>query len=175
MATILNPYLSFEDTAAAAMTFYQSVLGGDLTTSTFGEFGMSEDPAHSDKIMHAQLQTPGGLTLMAADVPPDVELQAGNNMAISLSGEDESELRGFFDGLADGGSVDQPLCRPRGVTPSACSPTASGLRGWSTHWVRKPSPKADRPTPRIGSGDGHGRGRARACAHPASGIRGAGA
>ncbi|MEJ7633779.1 VOC family protein [Aeromicrobium sp.] len=109
MATILNPYLSFEDTAAAAMTFYQSVLGGDLTTSTFGEFGMSEDPAHSDKIMHAQLQTPGGLTLMAADVPPDVELQAGNNMAISLSGEDESELRGFFDGLADGGSVDQPF------------------------------------------------------------------
>jgi PhnB protein len=49
MATRLNPYLNFRDTARQAMEFYQSVLGGELTTSTFGEFGASDDPAEKDK------------------------------------------------------------------------------------------------------------------------------
>jgi uncharacterized glyoxalase superfamily protein PhnB len=50
--TILNPYLGFRDTAREAMTFYQSVFGGDLQLSTFGDFHASEDPAEADKIMH---------------------------------------------------------------------------------------------------------------------------
>ena len=69
MATYLNPYLSFRDTARQAMEFYQSVFGGELTLSTFGEFHASEDPAEVDKIMHGQLETPGGLVLMGADTP----------------------------------------------------------------------------------------------------------
>jgi PhnB protein len=114
MTTILNPYLAFDGKAAEAMTFYQSVLGGDLTLSTFGEFQMNDDPADADKIMHAQLQTPNGLTLMAADVPTTVELRPGNNVSISLSGNDEDELRGYFDGLAGGGgTVDQPFVKAR--------------------------------------------------------------
>ncbi|ABY25069.1 PhnB [Renibacterium salmoninarum ATCC 33209] len=43
MAVRLNPYLSFQDTAKQAMTFYQSVFGGELTLSTFREFHASED------------------------------------------------------------------------------------------------------------------------------------
>lgn len=60
MSTTLNPYISFRDNAREAMTFYQSVLGGELTVSTFGEFQMTEDPADTDKIMHGMLITPGG-------------------------------------------------------------------------------------------------------------------
>jgi len=41
----LNPYLSFRNDARAAMTFYQSVFGGELDISTFGQFeGMVQDP-----------------------------------------------------------------------------------------------------------------------------------
>ncbi|MEV7398771.1 VOC family protein [Aeromicrobium sp. NPDC092404] len=109
MATLLNPYISFRDTAREAMDFYQSVLGGEVKRNTFAEFQVSEDPAEADKIMHSQLETPGGLTLMAADVPNGQDHSVGDNIAISLSGEDESELRGYFEGLSAGGTVQVPF------------------------------------------------------------------
>lgn len=109
MTTRLNPYLSFRDTAKQAMQFYQSVFGGELATSTFAEFHASEDPAEQDKIMHSMLTTDGGLVLMASDTPNRMEYNPGNNYSISLSGEDEAELRGYWDKLADGGNVTMPL------------------------------------------------------------------
>jgi PhnB protein len=59
--------------------------------------------------MHGQLDTESGLTLMAADTPPGQEHQAGNNFAVSLSGEDASELRGYWRKLSTGGQVSVPL------------------------------------------------------------------
>ena len=60
MTTRLNPYLSFRDKAQEAMDFYQSVFGGELTRSTFGEYQLGDDPAEKDKIMHSQLLTDSG-------------------------------------------------------------------------------------------------------------------
>src|SRR5215469_16863478 len=93
----LNPYLSFRDNANAAMEFYQSVFGGELTSSTFAEFHASDDPAEQDKIMHSMLTTKGGLVLMASDTPNRMDYTPGNNFSISLSGTqaDEGELRGY--------------------------------------------------------------------------------
>ncbi|HSK28141.1 MAG TPA: VOC family protein [Jiangellales bacterium] len=109
MGTTLNPYLSFRDSAREAMDFYQSVFGGEVSRSTFGEYQASEDPAEQDKIMHAQLRTEGGLVLMAADTPNAMDLTPGTNFAVSLSGDDEAELRGYWDKLTDGGTVAMPL------------------------------------------------------------------
>ena len=109
MTTRLNPYLSFRDTARQAMEFYQSVFGGELDLNTFASMNASEDPAEADKIMHSMLETDGGLTLMAADTPNSMELNPGNNTAISLSGEDDAELRGYWDKLSSGGTVQMPL------------------------------------------------------------------
>ena len=109
MTTRLNPYLSFRDNAKEAMEFYHSVCGGTLTTGTFAEFHASEDPAEADKIMHSQLETRGGLVLMAADTPNSMELQSGSSISVSLSGEDEAELRRYWEGLIDGGHVVEPL------------------------------------------------------------------
>jgi len=109
MTTRLNPYLNFRDTAREAMEFYRSVFGGELTMSTFAELHASDDPAEQDKIMHAQLVTDQGLTLMAADLPNSMDFTPGNNFAISLSGEDEAELRGYWDKLSDGGNIGMPL------------------------------------------------------------------
>ena len=107
--TILNPYLSFRDTARAAMDFYQSVFGGELTRSTFAEFQASEDPSEQDKIMHSQLKTDGGLALMAADTPNSMEWSPGSNGSISLGGDNEAELRGYWDKLVEGGTITMPL------------------------------------------------------------------
>jgi PhnB protein len=117
VATHLNPYLSFRDSARTAMEFYQSVFGGELTLSTFGEFHASEDPAEADKIMHGQLTSPGGLVLMGADTPNSMELAAQSNISVSVSGQDLAELQGYWDTLADGGTVLQPFVQaPWGAT-----------------------------------------------------------
>jgi PhnB protein len=109
MATHLNPYLSFRDNAREAMEFYKGVFGGTLTMSTFAEYHASEDPGEADKIMHSMLEAPNGVTFMAADTPNGMEHVPGRNVSMSLSGEDEAELRGYFDKLAEGGTVEMPL------------------------------------------------------------------
>ncbi len=121
MSTKLNPYLSFRDNAREALDFYQSVFGGEVTRSTFGEFHASEDPAEQDKVMHSMLETNNGLTLMAADTPNGMDCTPGSNFSISLSGDDEAELRGYWDKLADGGNIGMPLERaPWGDTFGMC-------------------------------------------------------
>jgi PhnB protein len=108
-AVQLNPYLQFQDLAREAMDFYRSVFGGELSMDTFASMGMSGDPSNDDRIMHAQLVTDHGLVLMASDVPDGVPYQPGSAIAISLSGDDEPTLRGYYDDLADGGTVVEPL------------------------------------------------------------------
>jgi PhnB protein len=107
--TTLNPYLNFRGTAREAITFYQSVLGGEVTLSTFGEFQMAQDPSQADLVMHSQLSTDGGLVLMASDTPDGMDLTVGSNVSISLSGDDEAEIRGYWDGITADGQVTVPF------------------------------------------------------------------
>lgn len=110
MTTYLNPYLSFRDGAFDAMQHYQRVLGGELTRSTFAEYGMAKDPADADKTMHAQLITEKGWRLMASDSPAGTDHAPGGH-SVSLSGEaeDSAELHRCWDGLAEGADVQEPL------------------------------------------------------------------
>jgi PhnB protein len=108
MASRLNPYISFDGNARDAMEFYNGVLGGKLEVSTFGDLGAAHGD-DADKIMHGMLETDDGLTLMGADTPPGQEFNPGNTMAVSLSGDDGDKLRGYWDGLSEGGTVTVPL------------------------------------------------------------------
>lgn len=108
MPSKLNPYLNFNGDARQAMEFYKSVFGGELRMNTFGEFGAT-DAANANNIMHAQLETPNGFTLMASDTPPEMPFQPGNTMAVSLSGDDADELRGYWEKLSSSGQVMMPL------------------------------------------------------------------
>ena len=109
MTSRLNPYISFDGDARTAMEFYEDVFGGTLTLNTFGDFGGEEGGPDNDKIMHGMLETGSGLTLMGADTPPGVEHQPGNNIAVSLSGDDAAELKGYWEKLSTGGTVSVPL------------------------------------------------------------------
>ena len=111
MPTILTPYVSFRDNAREAMEFYKSVFGGELTVSTFGDFQASEDPSEQNKVMHSQLTSPSGLVLMAADTPNSMDYTPGTAISISLSGDDEPELTGYYEKLVDGGTVTEPLAK----------------------------------------------------------------
>ncbi|QIG39672.1 VOC family protein [Microbacterium sp. 4R-513] len=110
---ILNPYLSFKNNAREAIEFYRSVFGGDLQISTFGDFpGMVEDPAENDLVMHSQLTSPDGFVLMASDTPDRMPYEAPAGVAVSVSGEDEAQLQGYWDALSAGGNVTMPYDTP---------------------------------------------------------------
>ncbi len=104
MASLLTPYLSFRADARQALEFYQQVFGGELTLSTFGEFGMADTP-QADQIMHGQLETPLGFTLMASDTPPGMDFTEGSRITVAITGDDVEELRGYFEQLSEGAEV----------------------------------------------------------------------
>lgn len=107
MASRLNPYITFAGDARQAMEFYKEVLGGTLRLNTYGEYGQQDTPM-ADKIMHGMLESPSGFTLMGADTPTD-DHKPGNNFSVSLSGDDDAELRGYWEKLSAGASVAVPL------------------------------------------------------------------
>ena len=110
MPVLLNPYLNFPDgQAREALEFYASVLGGEPSIMTFGDMG-TEGPL-AQQVMHGQLETPDGLTLMGADAPPEfVQVTFGDNVSVSISGDDAETMRRWFDALSEGAqAVTTPL------------------------------------------------------------------
>jgi PhnB protein len=108
MASRLNPYLSFNGNARQAMEFYKEVFGGEMTLSTFGDLGAPDSP-DANKVMHSQLESPSGFTLMASDTPEGMSYSPGDTITVSLSGDDNAELHGYWDKLAAAGKVTMPL------------------------------------------------------------------
>ena len=110
MDSTLNPYLNFNGNARKAMEHYQSVLGGELKMQTFGEAKMAQTPAEKDLIVHATLKS-GPMILMASDTHPSMKLAVGNNIHMSITGDDPERLTAVFKALAEGGKVDMPLAK----------------------------------------------------------------
>ena len=100
MSVQLNPYLHFRGDAREAMEFYRSVFGGELRINTYKEYGASSDPAEDDHVMHSQLDGDHGVVFMGSDTPSAMEYTPGRASSMSLSGDDEDVLRGWFDKLA---------------------------------------------------------------------------
>ena len=110
MASRLNPYLHFTGQAREALEFYGEVFGGTPVFSTYGDLGQSGDDA--DLVMHGQLETDRGFTLMASDAPAsmrdETSGEASTAVSISLSGDDP-DLRAYWDKLSADGNVTMPL------------------------------------------------------------------
>ncbi len=100
----MNPYIHYNGQCEEAMNFYKSIFGGELELSRFGE--TSEE--FKDQIMHAVLKN-DDFQLMASDSAPMGGVKVGENISISLSGNDKEKLTHHFDGLSNGGTVTQPL------------------------------------------------------------------
>jgi PhnB protein len=105
----LCPYIAFQGNAREAMTFYQQVLGGELSITNFGDIDMPGTPEDlKGKVMHSMLDN-DTLTFMASDTAPGMPNTPGTNITMALSGTDAAKLRKFWDGLSAGGQITAPL------------------------------------------------------------------
>jgi PhnB protein len=121
VSVALNPYLSFKGNAREAMEFYRSVFGGELSINTFGDLHAEVDPTETDLIMHSSLVGENGIVFMASDSPQHMPYQAPAGISMSLSGDDEPVLSGYFAKLAEGGTVMTALEKaPWGDTFGMC-------------------------------------------------------
>lgn len=113
MSVRLNPYLNFHGNAREALEFYHSVLGGSLDLMRYDSIpGMMGGDDEAEKIMHGQLETEDGLTIMAADYPSSMSDSAdaatGGN-SISVSGGDAERIRAIWEGLSNGAEIVEPF------------------------------------------------------------------
>jgi PhnB protein len=108
----LNPYLFFDGQCKEAMEFYKDVFGGELKIQTMGEVPeeirqQSGNPA-PDRVMHAKLSAKT-ITIMGSDSPKSSPKAA--KIELSLTGDDEAEMKKIFDGLGQGGEVTMSLSK----------------------------------------------------------------
>jgi PhnB protein len=109
MNVTITPYLNFNGDTATAMKFYKSVFGGDLTMQTFGEAKMAKTTKENDLIVHAALRS-DSFSLMASDTQPDRPVK-GDNIRLSVGGQDAKALTDIFNKLSEGGQVEMPLAK----------------------------------------------------------------
>lgn len=109
----LNPYLNFDGKARVALEFYQSVLGGSLTLTQYDAFpALMSGPSEASKIMHGQLETEDGMTVIAADYPASMAAAAQTSLSghsVSVSGDAADRLTAIWSALAEGATVQQPF------------------------------------------------------------------
>ena len=110
-----KPYISFPGNARQALGFYADVFGGDLQLNTNADF--SNDAGPGDAIAHGVLS--GGLvTLYGSDTSPGENPVRVEGLLFSLLGTAEPDvLHRWFDRLADGGAIVDPLApKPWGAS-----------------------------------------------------------
>lgn len=108
-------HLNFRGDTRAALTFYQSVFGGDVAMVTYKDAGNVQEPSEADQVMWGQVAADNGFRVMAYDVPSHMPWNQGENaFFVSLRGEAAEEVTAYWHKLTDGATVLQPL-GPRAV------------------------------------------------------------
>ncbi|WP_253878056.1 VOC family protein [Promicromonospora umidemergens] len=115
-------HLNFHGQARAALEFYHSVFGGQITVTTYGDFGMPAELPGATKVVFGQVLADNGFRLMAYDVPgQDVPLAQGEGAPttrrengvtlteepffLSVRGETVEEVGALWEQLAEGATV----------------------------------------------------------------------
>lgn len=112
MTAKLHSYINFNGNAREAMDFYKSIFGGEVHADTFATYestGMPVAPEDREKIMHAFLKGDNGIELMGSDAMTGMPVSEGAHISLTLSGDDEVLLRGYWDKLSDGGKITAPM------------------------------------------------------------------
>ena len=113
-------HLNFHGQARAALEFYQSVFGGQVTVATYGDFGMPAGVPGATNVVFGQVVADNGFRVMAYDVPgadapiaqgaPTTRRENGTTVTeepffLSVRGETVEEVGALWERLADGATV----------------------------------------------------------------------
>lgn len=107
----LMPYLLFDGTCREAMEFYRSCLAGELEVTQVKDSPAAKQMAASEpqKIIHARLHG-DGIEISASDwLRADRRPVRGNTVCLYLSGGTAQQMREWFEKLAQGAEVTDPL------------------------------------------------------------------
>lgn len=102
MAVTTTPHVNFRGQAREALTYYQSVVDGELSIATYHDIDAVEDPEHADHIAFGRVDAPNGFSIMAYDVQPSKPYDAGQNpFYITLHGDHGHEIQELWNRLAE--------------------------------------------------------------------------
>ncbi|WP_437676887.1 VOC family protein [Sorangium sp. So ce131] len=117
MTVSVTNHLNFRGDARAALEFYQSVFGGDITIVTYKDAQNVQAPSEADQVMWGQVAGKNGFRVMAYDVPFRTPWEQGKNaFFVSVRGDSAKEIAELWEKLSAGATVAQPLA-PSGWTP----------------------------------------------------------
>ncbi|GAA3585001.1 VOC family protein [Amycolatopsis ultiminotia] len=109
MTVNVTPHLNFRGNAREALEFYRSVFGGALTIASYADLGKT-DPAIAEHVIFGQVVADNGFRIMAYDVYPELPWDQGQDpFFVSARGTDPAELQGYWDKLAEGAEIKQPI------------------------------------------------------------------
>lgn len=104
----VEAYLYYRGNCREAVEFYATIFGAEPKFMTYGEMPPDVDhpipEASKHLILHADLPV-GESILMFSDITDDMPYTRGNNIALTISGNDLAELRRQFDEMKQGGTV----------------------------------------------------------------------
>jgi PhnB protein len=101
-------YVLFPGTAREALGFYAEIFGGELTLHSYQDFSRTDGPA--DAIAHGVLS--GVVALAGADAGAgEKSVRIEGAMLSVLGAAEPAVLHEWFDKLADGGRIVDPLAQ----------------------------------------------------------------
>jgi PhnB protein len=125
MSITTTTHLNFRaGEAREALAFYADVFGGELSATTYGDVGMPPELPDAGRVLFGQVVSADGFRVMAYDVPggaPGATPPAGSTRRengatitdqpffLSLQGDTLDEVATYWERLAEGGSVVEPL------------------------------------------------------------------
>ena len=124
MSIQTTPHLNFRGDARAALEHYQSVFGGHAVVNTYADFGMPAEAPGADRVVFGLVASDNGFRVMGYDIPGETggtivggtSTRRENNttvtdqaLFVSVSADTLEEAQGYWDGLADGATVVEPL------------------------------------------------------------------
>ncbi len=105
------PYITFNGNASDAISFYSKVLGAQSNPNIMyykEAQGMDIPSGYEDKILHSELNFPGG-SLYISDAFPGSDVIYTDSISFTLEPDSKESLNTLFDLLSEGGTVIQPL------------------------------------------------------------------
>jgi len=124
MSLTTTTHLNVRGNARAALTFYREVFGGEMSVVTYAQFGMPADAHGADHVVFGQVVSAEGFRIMAYDIPgeasgmddPGEPTRREQGMTIttqpffvSVRGETLAEVQGYWEALAMGARIVEPL------------------------------------------------------------------